>query len=571
MQPTESFSVTRRALDVEDYIDIVRRHKSWIFGPFLFCVVASVVGVYLWPDSYISEGKVRITPQQVPESMVMSTFNQKMWDRIVSMRETILSTSELTNIINNKGLYRRELGRMTTQDVVEKMRKDITIVPLGGTVSSEQLIPAFAITFSYDDRVKAQQVVADLMTRFIDENLKNNNMASFATVGYFKDQADAAKKELDEIENKITEFQVQNNGRLPDQMDANYRSLMTLDNSLSSLNAQLGRSQAERLQIQAQITSLQNAQRELTRIARDTPAVTPNSVQRNERLLAAEKEVQYWEDQLRSLRQRFNEAYPDIQIAIGQLNAAKQKRDELQKEELQKEDEARKAEAKKDAAAAKGDKSDPVKTSPALSMNLVELDGRLRGLQTQLTSTDLQIEQIHKDIKHVNDEMKNYQGRIESAPLGQKTYADLLRDKEMARMKYADLSERLDKAQRSATLESRNEGQRLESLDPASLPTDPTEPKRPLVIAIGSAIGLLLGIVIAGAREMKDTSLKNLKDVRAYTQMSVLGSIPLLENDFVVRRRRRLAWLGWTTACLVAVVVMVGAVVYYYSAKGGIQ
>ena len=69
--------------------------------------------------------------------------------------------------------------------------------------------------------------------------------------------------------------------------------------------------------------------------------------------------------------------------------------------------------------------------------------------------------------------------------------------------------------------------------------------------------------MIAGAREMKDTSLKNLKDVRAYTQMTILGSIPLLENDFVVRRRRRLAWLGWTTACLAAVVLVSGSIVYY--------
>ena len=76
-------------------------------------------------------------------------------------------------------------------------------------------------------------------------------------------------------------------------------------------------------------------------------------------------------------------------------------------------------------------------------------------------------------------------------------------------------------------------------------------------------MGLMLGIVIAGAREMKDTSLKNLKDVRAYTQLSILGSIPLLENDFVVRRRRRLAWLGWTTACLAAAVLMSGSIAYY--------
>jgi hypothetical protein len=101
-------------------------------------------------------------------------------------------------------------------------------------------------------------------------------------------------------------------------------------------------------------------------------------------------------------------------------------------------------------------------------------------------------------------------------------------------------------------------------LDAPSTPQYPTEPKRPIVIGIGAGIGLLLGVVIAAAREMKDSSLKNLKDVRAYTQMAILGSVPLLENDFVVRRRKRMAWLGWTTACLMAVVTMAGSVVYYY-------
>ena len=113
-------------------------------------------------------------------------------------------------------------------------------------------------------------------------------------------------------------------------------------------------------------------------------------------------------------------------------------------------------------------------------------------------------------------------------------------------------------------MEGRKQGETLELLDPASLPSEPTEPNRPMVISIGAALGLALGMAIVGGREMKDTSLKNLKDVRAYTQMTILGSVPLLENDFVVRRRRRLSWLGWTTACLAAAVIISGSVVYYY-------
>ena len=66
---------------------------------------------------------------------------------------------------------------------------------------------------------------------------------------------------------------------------------------------------------------------------------------------------------------------------------------------------------------------------------------------------------------------------------------------------------------------------------------------------------------------MKDTSLKNLKDVRAYTGLPVLGSVPLVQSDFVVQRKRRLMWLAWSTACLVGFVLMLGSV-YYYFTKG---
>ena len=67
MQPSDGLSVTRRPLDVEDYIDVVRRHRGWIFGPFLFCLVASVVGAYLWPETYTSVATIKIVPQQVPD------------------------------------------------------------------------------------------------------------------------------------------------------------------------------------------------------------------------------------------------------------------------------------------------------------------------------------------------------------------------------------------------------------------------------------------------------------------------------------------------------------------------
>jgi hypothetical protein len=184
-----------------------------------------------------------------------------------------------------------------------------------------------------------------------------------------------------------------------------------------------------------------------------------------------------------------------------------------------------------------------------------------------MEARDLDIQNSQKEMKRVSELIRTYQSRIESVPLGEKQYADLLRDRDLAKERFIDLTGKLQHAEMAQEMEGRKQGETLELLDPASLPSTPAAPKRPIVISIGAALGLLLGLVMAAGREMKDTSLKNLKDVHAYTKVAVLGSVPLLENDFVVRRRRRLGWLGWTTACLAAIVVMSGSVVYYYVTK----
>jgi polysaccharide chain length determinant protein (PEP-CTERM system associated) len=536
-------------MDVEDYIDLLRRHKGWIFGPFLFTLVASVVGVYLYPDNYLSQAVVKIVPQQVPQNMVQSAINQQMSDRINSMAQTILSRTVLTTIINTFNLYQRERSRMPIEDVIELMKKDIQIMPVASPTNTADRIPAFAVTFSYENRLLAQRVVQDLVSRFIDENIRNRSNATFQTTQFIKDQLDDAKKQLDDSETKLASFRMQNNGRLPDQVDSNMRSLAALQSEATFLNSQISRANQEKLQFESNVRIMKDQLTALTREA--TPSAQQASERKSERLLDAEREVQSWEQQLGVLRQHYKDSYPDVQNGIARLAMAHKKRDEVAAEDAAKKQEGPVAVAANQQAAREAR----------------ELDANIRRLQSAIEGRDIEIQDYVKQMKRSGESIKSYQGRIETVPLGEKQYADLMRDRDLAKAKYIDLSEKLSKAEIAQEMEGRKQGETLELLDPASLPTTPFEPKRPLVIAIGGALGLVLGFIIATAREMKDTSLKNLKDVRAYTQMAILGSIPLLENDFVVRRRRRLAWLGWTTACLAAAVVMSGSVVYYYVTK----
>jgi polysaccharide chain length determinant protein (PEP-CTERM system associated) len=551
MQPTENFSVPRRPLDVEDYIDIARRHKGWIFGPFLLTVVASVVGVYLWPDSYESTAVIKIQPQQVPQNMVQSSISQDISDRITSMATTVLSRNVLTAIINDMDLYPAQRKRMPIDDVVEMMRKDIQVTPVMAAGSNGRNVPAFTVQFKYDNRVLASKVVTSLVQRFTSEDINNRSNAASGTTRFLKDQADQAKKEMDDLEEKLSKFRLDNNGRLPDQVGTNTRQLETLQVNYQFLTSSKTRADLDKLTIETNLRVEEGRKAEMSKAAGPGQPGAP-VVMKSERLLAAERDVQNVQDALSVALQSKTEAHPDVQNLRGRLTVAKNRRDEIEKE---------------DAASKAATPATVAGPNRQLQMQLLEIDGNIQRYQSAIRAKDLEIADLQAKIKLVEGAIDKVQKEISSAPLGEQQYGDLTRERDLAKARYIDLANRLSAAELSQDLESRGQGEKLELLDPPSLPQNPTEPKRPMVIGMGAGLGLLLGVVIAAAREMKDTSLKNLKDVRAYTQMAILGSVPLLENDFVVRRRRRMAWLGWTAACLMAVVTVAGSIVYYYSQK----
>ena len=86
MQPLQDpFAIPRRAMDMEDYIDVVRRHRAWMMGPVFAALVVSVVVAFLWPDTYVSSAMIRVIPSQVSERMAPQVINAEMSQRVSSM------------------------------------------------------------------------------------------------------------------------------------------------------------------------------------------------------------------------------------------------------------------------------------------------------------------------------------------------------------------------------------------------------------------------------------------------------------------------------------------------------
>lgn len=548
MQPTQDLiSTPRRPLDVEDYIDIVRRHRGWMVGPSFAALVISVVVAFFWPDSYVSSGAIRVVPPQVPERYVPSNVNMEMSQHINSMAQGILSRTMLTNIIQTHGLYRQELSRNPMEDIIELMKRRIRI----GSVLDVQArgrgtMSAFAISFEYDNRYLAQKVTSDLMSRFITENLRTRSNQSRETTQFLKEQWQAAKKRLEELEGKRTQFRLQNAGRLPDELQANLQTLRSLEAQLASVNETISRIGQEKLLMESQIRIFQDQIASLGSAGEQLGASV-----KNERLVQMEREILGLQTALSGLRERYRDNHPDVKRLQSQIAVLKKIRDDLLTEDDRKKPETPAA-AKPSSLALRGAR---------------DLEAAIARLQTQIQARDMEMEERQKEQTQLKNTIKGYNSRIQASPVMEQEYAELTRDFNLAKARYDDLNLKMSQSEIATDLENRNQSETLEVLDPASLPETPTKPNRWLIVGIGLGMGIMLGVVVAGAREVKDASLKSLKDARAYTNLPVLGTVPLLENDLVVRRKRRLVWLAWSAACMLGILAMTSSIYYYYASK----
>src|SRR5436190_3552427 len=543
-------SVNRRPMDVEDYFDIIRRHKAWILGPTFAALVISTVVACLWPDTYVSTGIIRVVPPQVPESYVPSNINSQMSQRVNSMYQTISSRGNLTNIINLYDLYRRERSRRPMEDIVEEMRRDIKISNVVPLSQGDRQISAFQIACSYENRILAQKVTADLVSRFMTENTRERTTQSVLTTQFLKDQLENSKKELETIEGKLTNFRTTANGRLPDQVQQNAAQMAMFEQRIANLNAALARLSQDKMLLESDLRTAKLQRASLT-------PTSENMVrkQKNDRIVQIDRDIMQLEASLSNLRQHYKDSYPDVRRVQSQMITLQQMRAKvLEEEENDKEKEAETVVATK-------------RVDPMYEREARQLDAVIERIEVQLKAKDAEAKNYSNEIANAEKSIRVVQSRIESTPVSEQQYMDIVRDREVAKLTYDDLNKKRAQSQIAEDLERRQQGETLEVLDPASLPQSPTQPKRGIIIGSGTGMGLVLGLFLAGAREAKDTSLKNLKDVRAYTQLTILGSVPLLENDLVVRRRRRLSWLAWSTACLVGIVVMTGSAFYYYATR----
>ncbi|MCZ2152678.1 MAG: hypothetical protein LC114_02065 [Bryobacterales bacterium] len=544
----DSYNITRRPLDVADYFDIARRHVNWVLAPSFVALVIAVIVAYMWPDTYISQASMRIAPPQVPQTLIPTGASSQMITRFNSIQQEVLSRDGLIEIIRSLNLYPDEVKKKPMEDVVETMRKAIRIDQIalpGGSTRDESV--AFSITYAYHDKYTAQRVVRDVVEKFIRLTNQGQFDRSSSTTQFLDDQVNDAKAELDRIEGALTQFRLANQGRLPDQVSSNLAQQRAYQTSLEAVSDRISRYGSEKLYLESQLAVM----KEQAKRTRATPEASIKTRAKSERLMQTERELLQMESGLSALLERYTESHPDVRRLRSQIEILKKTRDDLVKEEA----------AAETAKASQPQPKDAAPIDPTAERQIAEMEARIQAITAAVereTQQQTKLQQL----------VSNYTSRIEASPIMEQDYARLTRDYDLAKARYDDLNRRRSVSEMQTSLENRKQSELLVMLDQPSLPQKPSEPNRLIIVGAGLGMGIFFGICLAGVRELKDASLKNLKDVRLYSNLPVLGSVPLLENDSIVRRKRRITFLSWATAIFLGVGAMSASMYHYYFMLG---
>ncbi|MGA8939408.1 MAG: Wzz/FepE/Etk N-terminal domain-containing protein, partial [Acidobacteriaceae bacterium] len=433
-----------RPLVFEDYIAILKRRGWMIAIPALLLPIIAVAITYHLTPVYTSQTLVLIEPQTVPDTYVKPIITGDMDSRLASMKEQILSRSRLEPIIQ-----RFNLGgpNMDMDDKVAKTRKDIAIKPIHSEIQGAGGLPGFFISFTASDPHTAQLVCREITSLFVSKDLESREQSAEGTTAFIKGQLDQAKANLDSQDAKLADFQRQYMGGLPEQQQPNMDMLNSLNTQLDAATQSLTRMEQDR-SLEEALLSQESRQAQVVPGQKATPQ-------------AQEIELQRLEAQLASLRTKYTADYPDVVAVQRQIS------------DLRKEMATAPPPAPANAPAA------PHYDSPGVLQ-----------MRAQVTAIGGAIQQKRQQQAAIQEQIRVYQGRIQSTPLIAAKMKDLTRDHQTAQDFYDSLLTKMNSSQMATDLERRQEGEQFRVMDDANLPDAPTFPKRGVFATGGGVVGL---------------------------------------------------------------------------------
>lgn len=470
---------------IEDYLEIFLRRKWFIIIPVALSIVGILLALIFIPKTYKSSTLILIEHQMIPEFYVTPTVDNDIASRLNTITQQVMSRTRLESIINEFGLYRNVKDKLTNEELVELMRKSITLDVRSGRSGQGS---SFAISYIGGEPETVMHVTNRLASLFIEENLKVREQQVEGTTNFLETELQNLKNSLEIQEMQMKTFKEKYMGELPSQLEANLRTLDRLQLERQMTNEALRSAEDRKIAIERQLSEIG---------ATPVRGATTTGTALNDPMRVRLAELQAELSQLSSM---YTDKYPDIVRVKNEIDEIESK--------------IRTGKGRETAGSGAG-------RVPSVSD-----DPRYLTLSAQLTDVNAEVKPLKEKQIELSKNITLFQGRVERIPQREQQISALMRDYENTRQNYQNLlTKRLD-ARLAESLEKKQKGEQFRILDPANLPVKPFKPNLMMIVFSGLAGGIGSGVGLVLLLEYIDASFRKADDVYAIIGIPVLATVP---------------------------------------------
>ncbi len=470
---------------LKDYLQIVRRRKYTIILPMLALLLISVIVAIALPPVFRSKATILVEQQHIPSDLVKSTVVSFADERIREIEQKLMTIDNLNKIIEKFDLYPREKNLVNPSVLAEQFRNSTTLELINADVinNGNNSKATLAFTISFDDKVgvTAQKVANELVTLFLDENIRSRTERAQESTKFLQEEADKVKLEIQKIENQLAEYKDKYSGSLPELLPVNISSIGRIESTLQQLQLQEKMLAERRISLLNQLSS-----------------TSPVIVQTGDNKTVTMESRGSLEAQYHSLLKKYSSAHPDVKELKRRIDGYEEK-----------------------------DEQSGI-NNPAYSQ-----------LQSELKIAAVEVQNINQQSISLTEQLKKLEVNVAQTHQVERGYYDLKRDLDNQKAKYTELSAKYLQAKLSQNLEVEQKAEKFSLLEPPRVPGKPEKPNRLKILFVGFLASVFGGLGVGFLAEIMDTSIRNHTALTQLTGSEPLVVIPYIQNQEDLNRSRR--------------------------------
>jgi uncharacterized protein involved in exopolysaccharide biosynthesis len=506
---------------------IVKRKVWHILLPTLAAAVAVGYVVSKLPSIYESRSLLTVKPPTISKEVVASLSDDDLAQRISTMNNEVLSRSQLEPMIAKYELYKFEKSQGVPMElIIEKMRSTIKVE----TDKTSEKVSAFSIKFQDRDARKAQQVTAELASRYVSTQIDLGVGTAEQTRDFLDKQVADSKAKLDLLEKQRLDIMSANRESLPDtsqgliaQLTGLHQREDTISKNKESYMTEKGRLNQSISALNSQMALIERYGEKSTRQS----AEEAGDYQKSPAYASLVQKRAELKGQLDKLLKTFTDKHPDV----------RNKRDEIKRIDEELDLIKSNAVTQVEKASEKGkDRSDLDRKSIAIEKE--RLESQIKLVEQQMSFAD-------NDLSQNKQQIAVLEAKINTIPDVKVALEGVTNAYQSAKVEYDDLLKKQSDSKMQLEVAINAQGETIKVQDAANLPTGPVNAqKRYMLVGVGTAIGLALGLLLVALVEIPRLfKIKSVEDVKHYTGLPILATVPPLLTYQEIAWNKRLHWM----------------------------